>query len=54
MELTKGDAPCPVPAGNLLICCSEIMPNETCQGNFQMVPIEAKTFKLEVPVHRNF
>ena len=25
MELTWGDAPCPVLAGNPLICCSEIM-----------------------------
>ena len=40
------DAPCPVPAGKLLICCSEIMTyNEICQGNFQMVPIETKTFQ---------
>ena len=46
MELTLEDDPCPILKGNLLICCSEIMTyNENCQVNFQMVPIEAKTFQ---------
>ena len=40
-----GVAPCPVLARNP-ICCGEIMTcNENCQGNSQMVPIEAKTFQ---------
>ena len=45
IDLGGGGAPCPVLAGNPLTCCSEIMTCENCQGNSQMVIIEAKTFQ---------
>ena len=51
MKLTwgGGGTPCPVLGGNLLICCSDISEimtyNENSQGNYQLVPTEAKTFQ---------
>ena len=42
-------APCRVLAGNPLICCNEIVTYiENCQRNSQIVPIEAKLFKLKM------
>ena len=41
-----GYAPCCVLAGNPLICCNQIVScNKNCQGDSQMVPVEAKTFQ---------